>query len=311
MSPKRIIGVDIAKGKVDIHDLQRQKHQTIQSNGYAAWVKSLAANKPDLVVMEATGGHERILAGLLAAAEIPLAIVNPRQVRDFAKATNQLAKTDKIDARVIAQFAIATQVEAHPLADAATQTLRDLMERRRQLVNIRVAESNREAQATNAIVLKGIAGMLDCIDQLLKELDSDLDKAIQESPAWREAEDLLASVPGVGKVTARTLLAELPELGRLNRQEIASLAGLAPFNCDSGLFRGQRRIRGGRGTVRRILFMACVSAIRFNPYIRKTCQGLRERGKKAKLALTACMRKMILLLNSILKNKKPFLLKNT
>ena len=278
---------------------------------YREWVDSLAQDKPDLVLMEATGGCERVLAGLLAAAGIPLAVVNPRQVRDYAKAINQLAKTDKIDARIIALFAEATHVEAKPLSDSATQALRDLMERRRQLVTMRVAESNREYQAAHPRVKKDIASMLKFIDKQLAKLDDDLDGEIKNSPAWREAEDLLASVPGVGKITARTLLSEMPELGRLNRQKISSLAGLAPFNCDSGMYRGQRRIRGGRGQILRVLCMACVSAIKHNPLISRIYHRLRESGKAAKVALTACMRKMLLLLNSILKNKTPFSAKST
>jgi len=308
---KRIIGIDIAKQKADAYDLQHQKHQTIEAENYAEWVDTLAKDKPDLVVMEATGGYERVLAGFLAAAGIPLAVVNPRQVRDYAKATNQLAKTDKIDARVIARFAEAVQIEAKPLVDAATQTLRDLMERRRQLVAMRVAESNRKAQAEHPRVKRDIDAMLLFIDRQLAKLDEDLDRDIHDSPAWREAEDLLSSVPGVGKVTARTLLSEMPELGHANRREIASLAGLAPFNCDSGQYRGQRRIRGGRSQVRRVLYMAAVSASRFNPSIRRFYHHLRESGKPAKVALTACMRKLLLLLNRILKNKTPFEAKTT
>ena len=246
MSSKRIIGIDVAKHKVDIYDLQRQKHQTIEAKNYGEWVDALAQDKPDLVLMEATGGYERTLAGLLAAACIPLAIVNPRQVRDYAKSINQLAKTDKIDARIIALFAEATRVQAKPPVDSTTQALRNLVERRRQLVALRVAEGNREAQADHPRVKKGIAAMLQFIDEQLAALDDDLDREIKSSPAWREAEDLLSSVPGVGKVTARTLLSEMPELGQANRREIASLAGLAPFNDDSGRHRGVgRRWRRG------------------------------------------------------------------
>ena len=311
MSEKRIIGIDIAKHKADFYDLQQQKHQTLEAKHYAAWVEQIAKEKPDLVVMEATGGYERVLAGLLAAAGIPLAVVNPRQVRDFAKATNQLAKTDAIDARVIALFAEAAKIEAKSLVNEATQALRDLMERRRQLVAMRVAESNREAQATHPRVKKDITFMLRTLDKQLAKLDDDLDRDIHNSPVWREAEDLLSSVPGVGAITARTLLSEMPELGTLNRQEVGSLAGLAPFNRDSGQYRGQRRIRGGRGNVRRALYMACVSAIRFNPLIKAFYERLRRSGKSAKVSLTACMRKLLVLLNSLLKNKTPFTLRTT
>jgi len=261
--------------------------------------------------MEASGGYERIVAGLLAAAGVPLAVINPRQVRDFAKSIGQLAKTDKIDARIIALFANSTKVEAKPINDVTTQALRDLMERRRQLRAIHVAESNRAAQAINPRVQKDIAAMLKFIEKQLAKLDDDLDGHMRNSPAWRETEDLLCSVPGIGKVTARALIAEIPELGQLTRQQTASLAGLAPFNCDTGQHRGQRRIRGGRGNVRRALYMACLSAKRHNPYIRDFFLRLREKGKKGKVALVACMRKLLLLLNSIRKNKKPFAAENT
>jgi len=306
MPNSRIIGIDIAKNKADVYDTRTQKHQTIEVDNYLEWVNMLKRDKPDLVVMEATGGYQRILAGLLSIAGIPLAIVNPRQVRDYAKSINQLAKTDAIDARVIAMFAQAAHVQAKALADDATQAMRDLMERRRQLVSMRVAEKNRAAQAIHPRVEKDIADVLAFLDKRLANLDDDLDDQIRNSPIWREAEDLLASVPGVGKVTARTLLADMPELGRLNRQEIAALAGLAPFNDDSAQYRGCRHIRGGRCQVRRALYMACVSAIRCNSFIGDFYRRLREAGKSAKCALTACMRKMLLLLNSIMKNKIPF-----
>ena len=311
MPDKRIIGVDIAKNKIDIYDLQHEKHQVIEAEQYGEWTASLAQDKPDLVIMEASGGYERIVAGLLAAAGVPLAVINPRQVRDFAKSIGQLAKTDKIDARIIALFANSTKVEAKPINDVTTQALRDLMERRRQLRAIHVAEGNRAAQAINPRVQKDIAAMLKFIEKQLAKLDDDLDGHMRNSPAWRETEDLLCSVPGIGKVTARALIAEIPELGQLTRQQTASLAGLAPFNCDTGQHRGQRRIRGGRGNVRRALYMACLSAKRHNPYIRDFFLRLREKGKKGKVALVACMRKLLLLLNSIMKNKKPFAAENT
>jgi transposase len=311
MSSPRIIGVDVAKDKADVYDLQQQRHHVLEASGYPAWVKTLAQDKPALVVLEASGGYERDLASLLAEAGIPLAIVNPRQVRDYAKATGHLAKTDEIDARVIALFAEATRLEAKPLADADTLALGDLVERRRQLVAMRVAESCREAQARHPRVKADIGQTLRFIQRQLEKLDQEMDRAIKNSPAWREAENLLASVPGVGKVTARVLLAEMPELGRLSRQEAASLAGLAPFNDDSGRHRGQRHIRGGRTGVRNALYMAALSAKKFNPYIRQIYQRLIEKGKSKKAALTACMRKLLLLLNSLLKNKTPFTVKSS
>lgn len=261
----QIVGIDVSKGKADVYFLADKQHMTIEASNYLDFAKQLKALQPRLVVMEATGGYERLLAGILAAANIPLAIVNPRQVRDFAKATNQFAKTDAIDARIIALFAEAVKVEAKPLVDQDTQVLHDIMERRRQLIAIRTAEGNREQQATNAKVKKTIKNMLVAINKQLEALDEELDDRIRKCPAWRESEELLSSVPGVGKVTARTLLAEMPELGALNRQQIAALAGLAPMNNDSGKYRGQRCIRGGRASVRAALYMATLSAVRFNP----------------------------------------------
>lgn len=305
----QIVGIDVSKGKSDVYFLADKQHMTIDASNYSDFAKQLKASRPRLVVMEATGGYERLLAGILATANIPLAIVNPRQVRDFAKATNQFAKTDAIDARIIALFAEAVKVEAKPLVDQDIQALHDIMERRRQLIAIRTAEGNREQQATNAKVKRTIKNMLIAINKQLEALDEELDDRIRKCPAWRESEELLSSVPGVGKVTARTLLAEMPELGALNRQQIAALAGLAPMNNDSGKYRGQRCIRGGRASVRAALYMATLSAVRFNPSLKGFYQRLCANGKCFKKAIAACMRKLLLILNSILKNKTPFLKK--
>jgi transposase len=301
----------VSKNKADVYFLTDKQHLTIEVSSSPDFVKQLQKTPPSLVVMEATGGYERLLAGFLAAAGIPLAVVNPRQVRDFAKAANQFAKTDALDARIIALFAEAVKVQAKPLVDQDTQVLRDIMERRRQLVAMRTAESNREQQASTAEVKRTITTMLSVINEQMTALDAELDDRIRKCPAWRESEELLASVPGVGTVTARTLLAEMPELGTLNRQQIASLAGLAPLNNDSGKFRGQRCIRGGRGSVRAALYMATLSAVRFNPKLKAFYQRLRTIGKCGTKALTACMRKLLVMLNSIVKNKTPFLLKNS
>lgn len=307
----QIIGIDISKHKADLYFLTDKQHHAIKEDQYQEYVKELAKNPPRLAVMEATGGYERVLAGLLAAAGIPLAIVNPRQVRDFAKAANQLAKTDAIDARIIALFAEATKVEAKPLPGKETQALRDLMERRRQLVAMRTAEKNREQQAANDKVQKTIRAVIKVIDKQLASLDEELDGHIQDSPAWREAEELLAGVPGIGTVTARTLLAEMPELGQLSRQQAGSLAGLAPLNHDSGKYRGRRHIRGGRSTVRSALYMASISAIRFNPGIKAFYQRLIASGKCFKVAITACMRKLLVIMNAIMKKKVRFAPKTT
>ena len=310
LTPAQIVGIDVSKNKADVYFLTDKQHLPLEASSYPDFVKQLKKAPPCLVVMEATGGYERLLAGLLAAAGIPLAVVNPRQVRDFAKATNQFAKTDALDARIIALFAEAVKVQAKPLVDQDTQVLHDIMERRRQLVAMRTAESNRGQQASAAKVKRSIQTMLSVINRQLATLDAELDDRIRTCPAWRESEELLASVPGVGTVTARTLLAEMPELGTLNRQQIAALAGLAPLNNDSGKFRGQRCIRGGRGSVRTALYMATLSAVRFNPKLKTFYQRLCATGKCFKKAITACMRKLLVVLNSIVKNKTPFLQKN-
>lgn len=311
MQSKRIIGIDIAKHKCDVYHLHEQRHQCFAAKQYPDLVQALAEARPDLVVMEATGGYERTLAGLLAAEQIPLAVVNPRQVRDFAKATNQLAKTDAIDARVIALFAEAVKIEAKPLLDQETQALRDIMERRRQLVAWRVSEANREQQTDNPVVKQSVRAMLQAVDRQLTELDKELDDRIRKTPAWRESEELLSSVPGVGKGTARTLMSELPELGTLSRQKISGLVGLAPLNHDSGKYRGTRHIRGGRSKVRAALYMAAVSAMRFNPSIREFYRRLRASGKSFKVAITACMRKLLVHLNAVMKKRTPYLQKTS
>lgn len=302
----QIVGIDIAKDTSDVYFLTDKKHLSIPKKEYHEFVKKLLKAPPTLVVMEATGGYERMLAGLLTAAAIPLAIVNPRQVRDFAKATNQLAKTDAIDARIIAMFAEATKVQAKPLPSQEVQALRDLIERRRQLVAMRTAEANREKKAENQKVKDNIKSMRRTINQHLTDLDKDLNNRIRKSPAWREAEDLLVSVPGVGQITARTLITEMPELGTANKKQIAALAGVAPMNQDSGKYRGQRHIRGGRGKVRAALYMAALAAIRCNPTLRPFYNRLKSEGKSFKVAITACMRKLLIILNEMMKKKQLF-----
>ena len=301
-----IVGIDISKDKADAYFLAEQRHQTVGGEHYQDFVAALAKTPVRLVVMEATGGYERALAGLLAAAGIPLAVVNPRQVRDFAKATSQLAKTDALDARVIALFAEAVKLEAKPLLNQQTQGLRDIVERRRQLIAMRGSEKNREHQATNARVKKSIRSMLEAIEKQLTALDKELDELIRNCPAWRESEELLTSIPGIGDVTARVLIAELPELGTLNRQEVSRLAGLAPLNRDSGKYRGQRHICGGRTNVRKALYMAALCATRFNPVIQTFYRRLLDAGKSFKVTITACMRKLLIIANTILREKVHF-----
>lgn len=310
MSPNnKIVGIDVAKHKADVYFLNEGRHQTIDAKNYSEFAEELAGLSPSLAVMESTGGYERVLAGVLAAAGIPLAVVNARQVRDFAKATNQLAKTDAIDARIIAMFAEAVKLQPKPLLDQETQALRDLMERRRQLVAMRASESNREKQVINNRVKRSIKKMLKTLNEQLAELDEDLDKMIHDSPLWRDSEELLASIPGVGTITARTVLAEFPELGSMGRQQLSSLAGLAPMNHDSGKYRGQRHIRGGRANARAALYMAALSAKKYNPAIHAFYQRLKNSGKCFKVIITACMRKLLIVMNSVLKNKTAYLTK--
>jgi transposase len=303
---KRIVGVDISKHKADVYFLEQQQHRLIEAKNYPEFTATLQEYAADLVVMEATGGYERLLAGHIAAAGIPLAIVNPRQVRDFAKATNQLAKTDAIDARIIALFAQAITPRITVLPDADMQSLRNLLERRRQLVAMRVAEANREMQTYETAVKNSVKTMLQCIDKQLTQIKDELDDRIRKSPIWQESIALLTSIPGVGETTAMQVLAEMPELGGLSRQQVGALAGLAPINHDSGKFRGQRRIRGGRVKLRTALYMATMSATRFNPTIRTFYMRLKQAGKKGLLAITACMRKLLIIMNSMMKNKTTF-----
>jgi transposase len=256
--------------------------------------------------MDATGGYETIVASALAAARLPLAAVNPRQIRDFARATGKLAKTDAIDAAAIAHFAEAVRPPARPIADAEAQALGELVARRRQVIEMMVAERNRRRRATQRRVLQAIERHLELLQSELSELEGDIDGAIRNSPAWQADADLLVSVPGVGPATLRTLIAELPELGRLDRRKIAALVGVAPINRDSGTMRGRRTIAGGRPAVRTALFMAALVASRANPVIAAYYAKLRAAGKTGKQALTACIRKLVVILNAILRDRRPW-----
>jgi len=258
------------------------------------------------VVMEATGGYETIVASALGAAHLPLAVVNPRQIRAFARATGKLAKTDRLDAAAIAHFAEAIRPPARPIAEPEAQALGELVARRRQVIEMMVAERNRRRTATQRRVLRAIDRHLELLQAELSELEGDIDGAIRNSPAWQADADLLTSVPGIGKATLRTLIAELPELGRLTRRKIAALVGLAPINRDSGTMRGRRTIAGGRSAVRAALFMPAMVASKKNPLIAPYYEKLRAAGKTAKQALTACMRKLLVILNAILRDRKPW-----
>jgi transposase len=261
---------------------------------------------PALIVLEATGGYEQVVSASLAAAGLPVAVVNPRQIRDFARATGKLAKTDRLDALAIARFAQAIKPEPRPLADAQAQMLGELVARRRQVIEMIGMESNRLRQARAKTVKRTIEHLLAALQVELSTLESELDETIRGTPIWREREELLTSVPGIGDVTARVLLAELPELGQVDRHQVAALAGLAPFNRDSGQWRGERHIQGGRAGVRTALYMPTVVATRYNPVIRALYRRLRAAGKKPKVALTACMRKLVTILNAMLRDGTPW-----
>jgi len=298
------VGIDVAKASLDVavHPTTERWTLAYTEREVAGLLSRLAALAPALVVLEATGGLEGPLVGALAAAGLPVVVVNPRQVRDFAKATGLLAKTDALDAAVLAHFAAAVRPTPRALPDAATQALAALVTRRRQLVAMLTAERNRLSSAPRALRAE-IQAHIRWLQRRLGRLDEDLHQAIRTSPAWRAQDDLLQSVPGVGPVLARTLLASLPELGHLDRKAIAALVGVAPLNRDSGTFRGRRRVWGGRAAVRAVLYMGTLVAVRHNPVLRAFYQRLRAAGKLPKVALTACMRKLLTILNAMLKQQ--------
>jgi transposase len=306
-SQECFVGVDVSKGTLDVAERPGGKRWTEANDeaGCAKAVQIIARLKPTLVVMEATGGYQAPLAAELADAGIPVAVVNPRQVRDFAKSTGALAKTDALDAHILAHFAEAIRPTPRPLPDADQQCLKALMARRRQIVEMITAENNRLA-VSNKSVRPRIKTHLDWLHHELKRLDRELDKWIRNSPIWKEKEELLQSAPGVGHVVSRTLLSELPELGTMNRKEIAALAGVAPFNQDSGKGKGRRCIWGGRAAVRSALYMAALVASRHNPVIKVFYQRLLKAGKAKKVALTACMRKLLTILNTMLRDGRPW-----
>jgi transposase len=270
-------------------------------------VRRLGEISPKLIVLEATGGLERRAVAALAGASLPVVAVNPRQVRDFAKATGQLAKTDAIDAAVLALFADRIRPQVRPLRDEETQELEALVVRRRQVVDMITAEKNRLIAAPpSKRVRTAIGKTIKWLQKQLEEIDSDLDNAVKGSPIWREKDDLLQSVPGVGKVLSRTMLSLVPELGTLGKKQIAALIGVAPLNWDSGLHRGRRSIWGGRAQVRSVLYMGALVAARFNPVIRAFHARLVAAGKLPKVALVACMRKLLTILNAIVRDRTPW-----
>jgi transposase len=307
VSPQIFVGIDVAKAHLDIALRPTGTRWTVANDeaGIAALVTQLHGMSPTLIVLEATGGLQRPVVAALTVAALPVVVVNPRQARDFAKATGQLAKTDALDARGLAHFADAIRPEPRPVPDAQTEELRALLARRRQLIAMRTAEQNRLGSASRRLHAD-IEAHIAWLNARLAILDDDLDAALRASPVWREREDLLRSVPGIGPVCARTLVLDLPELGTLSRQHLAALVGLAPFHRDSGTLRGTRHIWGGRAQVRTALYMSTLVAVRYNPVLKAFYQRLRAAGKLAKVALIACMRKLLTILNAMVKHQTPW-----
>jgi len=303
----RYVGIDVSKSTLDvaIEPTHEHWHVTNDEPGIQHLVERLKPLHPERIVLEATGGYELAALAALGCADLPAVAVNPRQVRDFAKALGQLAKTDALDAQVLARFAAVVQPALRPLPDAATRELAGLLARRRQLIDMRTAESNRLGQALEA-VRPDIREHLRWLDKRIQQLDGDLHDRLRASPLWREKEDLLRSIPGVGPVLGMTLLAEVPELGSVSHRQLAALVGVAPFNCDSGKWKGTRRIWGGRASVRAVLYMAVCSAVRHNPTVRALYQRLVAAGKRKKIALVACMRKLLTICNAIIAARTPW-----
>jgi transposase len=308
MEQSTVIGIDVAKEHLDVHVRPTDEAFRVTNDdaGLATLVARLRVLRPMVVVLEASGGYEVPLAAALASASLPVAVVNPRQIRAYARAVGQLAKTDRLDARVIALFAEAVRPAARPVPDEHARALGELIARRRQLVDMLVAEQNRRQLVRDRRLQRHVDAHIAWLEEALRRLDDDLTTLIRATPVGRESDDLLRSVPGIGPVTACTLIADLPELGRLDRRRIAALAGLAPFARDSGVFRGHRMITGGRPQVRRVLYMATLSAIRFNPAIREFHQRLVMARRPGKVAVTAAMRKLLTILNAMLRDRRPW-----
>ncbi len=304
---KVFVGIDVSKAQLDVGILPTHESFsfTNDESGVTKLAKHLRKKNPRLVVLEATGGYESVVAATLVASNFEVAVVNPRQVRDFAKATGKLAKTDAIDSYVLAEFAEAVKPEARPLADELTRELSALVARRRQITEMLTAEKNRLGSASKAIKPE-IESHIAWLKSRLKDIDDDLSKTIHKSPICKKKVELLKSAPGIGPVVSFTLLASLPELGALNRKQIAALVGVAPFCRDSGTLRGKRTVWGGRAGVRSALYMGTLVATKHNPVIRAFYERLIAAGKAPKVALTACMRKFLVILNAMLKHDTPW-----
>lgn len=302
------VGIDVSKDRLDV--AVRPGGEVFVSDRATAALHALAERlkriDPQVVALEASGGFETVVAAALAAAGLPVVVVNPGQVRAFAKAIGQRAKTDPIDAAVIAHFAEATKPQVRPLPDEATQLLADLVQRRRQIIDMISAENQRLKRATARGLRKSIGRLVTALEKELASVDGDIDDAVRNTPGWFEKEDLLTSVPGIGKIISRTLIAELPELGTLNRKEIAALAGLAPFTRQSGQWRGKSFIGGGRASVRKALFMGAMVAKKCNPVLKAFFDRLVAAGKPKLVALIAVARKLLTILNAIARDQKPW-----
>jgi transposase len=307
VDPTCFIGIDVSKATLDLAVRPTAEAWRVPNEDAALprLVARLRALAPARIVLEATGGYEHPVVAALAAAGLPVVVVNPRQVRDFGRSCGQLAKTDRIDAALLALFAERVQPELRPLPDEAAQALDAFLTRRRQLVEMLIAERNRLGFAKRPI-RRDIDQHIRWLEKRLQDVDRELAAAVQASPVWRATEDLLRTVPGIGPVVSRTLLGELPELGQLNRKQIAALVGVAPHARDSGTLRGKRMIWGGRAPRRAALYMAALVAAKFNPVIRAFYQRLRSAGKPAKLALTACMRKLLIIVNAMVRTGTPW-----
>ena len=299
------VGIDVSKGRLDVAIGEQGEFWNVANDekGIAKLVERMKEVRTELIVLESTGGLELPVMGELYACKIPVALVNPGRVREFAKSIGLLAKTDKLDARLLARFAEAVKPPVTHLPDEQEQHLIALVTRRRQLIEMLVAEQNR-LNTVRLSLRENLEEHITWLHKALKGLDQEIQEFIHQSPAWNDKQDLLQSVPGVGPVTASTLLAELPELGKLDRKKIAALVGVAPFNDDSGHRRGKRRVKGGRSSVRNVLYMAALSSSRFNPILRPFYERMLQRGKEKKVALTACMRKLLTFLNAILRDQK-------
>jgi transposase len=299
------IGIDVAKGHCDVKFPDQKRTVTFQFDdaGFKSLLERLVRFPNALIVIESTGGYERRLVAELVAADHHVAVVNPRRVREFARAAGQLAKTDSIDAHILAFFGDRMQPRESEKSSEKQQELQQLVVRRRQLVALRTAESNRFDQTTSKFALKGIRQMLALLDKQRAQLDAEIARLIQADDDWKAKDEILQSVPGIGPGTSATLLAELPELGRINRQQVAALAGLAPFNSESSTIKGKRTIQGGRRSVRCALYMAAISARRCNPVFQSFAKRLEQSGKRFKVVITACMRKLLVTLNTMLQTK--------